>query len=142
MSGGAEKTRILFLDDVRTPNTEGLDQQGGFAEITIVRSFDEAVEAVRSLPRFDKWSLDHDLGLLLVEHPDHDPSLIECAVELPHAKTGMDFLRWAEREARHKWPWGRVHVHSANPVGRENMRAFVACVERHHFGIRVPEVSR
>jgi len=131
----AEPLRILFLDDVRTPNAIGLEHRDGVTHITVVRSFDAAVEAVRDNPHFDLWYLDHDLGLQFVENPDHDPSLIETAVELPYAKTGYDFLVWAADHAQHRWPWNKVHVHSANIVGRRRMLSFIGDIERRHFGL-------
>lgn len=125
--------RILFLDDVRYPAAIGLSAEA--ADITVVRSCEAAIEAVQNNPKFDLWFLDHDLGLVLNENSGHDPSLITTATELPHAKTGYDFLRWAAEHGRGKWPWNRVHVHSMNIVGKRRMMNLILDVERGHFGV-------
>lgn len=111
--------RVLFLDDVRNP---GLDFIG--AEMTIARTVEEALIAVGSKPTFDVWTLDHDLGLA----PKEKGGLVLGVEERP-APSGFDFLKAVVRFHPEKWP-SKVLVHSANPVGKENMLAYVAWYER------------
>lgn len=84
----------LWLDDVR-PAPEGWEHVKTAEEAIARFATGEVVAA----------SLDHDLG----------PS---------DAGTGYDVLCWIERAmAEHAWygPLPRLHVHSANPVGRARM---------------------
>lgn len=106
--------RILYLDDIRNP-PEFVN-----ADYTVVRSFKEACDVVSKESKFDLWDLDHDLGV----EKDRD-GLWRAA------PTGMDFLKWASHNALDKWPKNFVSVHSANPVGRENMESLIRNVEKH-----------
>lgn len=102
---------VFFLDDKRNPNYKTGDTY------IVARSYSEAIDIIDSYPaNWDVWTLDHDLG--------DDPKA--------HSKlTGYDFLKWAAENALTKWPRANVRVHSANPVGRKNMEAFIAQVEKH-----------
>lgn len=84
----------LWLDDVR-PAPDGW---------THVKTAEEAIAALAT-GMVEAASLDHDLG----------PS---------DAGTGYDVLVWVEKAmAERAWygPLPRLHVHSANPVGRNRM---------------------
>jgi hypothetical protein len=94
-------TYTLFLDDVRDPTP-------GLVNVLLVRNVQEAKTAVLikyGVP--DVLSLDHDLG-------ENEP-------------TAMEFLHWLiERHLDGHLDLNAVKavtVHSANPVGAENLRA-------------------
>jgi len=95
---------IFYLDDVRDPNRHPVSEN-----YIVVRTLEQAKAIIEANAPFPMWSLDHDLG-------GND--------------TGMDFLKWAAEHALDKWPKGKIGVHSANPVGAENMRSFITQVER------------
>lgn len=91
----------MFIDDVRNPPD---------GEWIVCRSTDEALEKVRSLGFPDLISFDHDLG---------------------GEDTTMVFLR---RLVNEEWdgisPPPDYTIHSANPVGVENIRAFMESWKR------------
>ena len=92
-----KKMKKLYLDDIRTPKTEGWE---------IVRSYDEFVEWIETNGVPDEVSLDHDLG--------------------EFKKTGYDCAKYLMNYCYHNGlPSPEVNVHSANPVGRENIEAYV-----------------
>lgn len=93
----------LWLDDVR-PAPDGWEH---------VFTAPEAV-ALFASGMVEEASLDHDLG----------PS---------DAGTGYDVLVWIEKAmGSHAWygPLPKIHVHSANPVGRKNMHAAIESIGR------------
>lgn len=88
----------LFLDDIRVPKDE-YDY--------VARSYSDAVHIVRTLKRIPNFiSFDHDLG-------DTD--------EL----SGYDFAKWlvsVDLDGQYLFPSDfSFNVHSANPVGAENI---------------------
>jgi hypothetical protein len=83
----------FFLDDVR-------DCPDGYA---LARTYRDAIDMLSRNPRFEIWSLDHDLG---------------------GRKTGLDFLKWVMAVLpKHRLP-DEILVHSANIVGSERMIQF------------------
>jgi hypothetical protein len=106
----ADQGWILFLDDIRNPKfvydeTLSLDSECWFTKWTVARSSEEAKRLVLEKGMPTLMSLDHDLG-----GPD----------------TSIDFLSWLAREY---WDGEsavpRFKVHSANPEGSKNIRAFM-----------------
>lgn len=94
----------LYLDDIRVPQTEGWD---------IVRNYDEFVFWVRLNGVPDEVSFDHDLG---------DDNV----------KTGYDAAKWLGQYCIEKnilFP--KWNVHSANPVGKANIEAYIQNVIKH-----------
>ena len=96
----------MFLDDIRHPKTDGW---------VLCRSFDDAVSTIESYGCFPAYiSFDHDLG---VARRDGD------------TKSGYDFAKWlVEQEMNGKFlfPEGfAFNVHSANPVGKENIEKYL-----------------
>lgn len=83
----------LYLDDIRNPKTEGW---------TIVRNHEEFVEFININGLPEEVSFDHDLG--------------------ENKKTGYDCAKWL---CEYCWTNGLPvpdwNVHSANPVGRDNI---------------------
>lgn len=87
----------LFLDDIRTPKSEGF---------VIARSVDEAINLIKQKGFPSYMSLDHDLG-----------------EDVP---TGYDFVKWIVSEYMDKdLPQFEFNIHSANPVGAENMKGLL-----------------
>lgn len=106
---------ILFLDDLRFPEDVRY-AYGSYKDLVICRSMDDAVWAVKQygLPVF--VSFDHDLADVHYIIGDGE-------------KTGFTFAKWfcdyiMDNEL--ELPDGfAFHVHSANPVGAENIRAYM-----------------
>lgn len=100
----------VFLDDVRSGPKNETDEWGishsDWNAWVICRSIVQVKELlVKEL--INDLSLDHDLG-----------------ENLP---TGYDLLCWMERQDT--WPKGMVIVHSANPIGRQQMESVI----RRHY---------
>lgn len=97
----------LYLDDIRIPQTEGWD---------IVRSYDEFVGWIEKNGLPDEVSFDHDLADV-----HYDPSTQIQGFEY-HETTGYDAAKWL---CGYCWtnglPIPKWNVHSANPVGRDNI---------------------
>lgn len=105
----------LWLDDVREP------WKYGYVGCMWVKT---AAEAIKELAtgKYDFASLDHDLA------PEHYPWLEKTPEDYVDA-TGYDVVKWLEEHPEF-WPARGTCVHSANPVGRENMLVVV----RAHYG--------
>lgn len=95
----------VYMDDIRHgPDNSGY--YGGYfvddwANWIIVRGIDN-VKQLLELGIVDKLSLDHDMG---------------------GDQTGYDLTKWM---AEHScWPKGDIIIHSANPVGAENMKCTI-----------------
>jgi hypothetical protein len=96
--------RKLYLDDIRTPRTEGWD---------IVRSYDDFVAWIRLNDIPDEVSFDHDLG----ENTE---------------KTGYDAAKWLGAQCLlTDTPFPKWNVHSANPVGKANIESYIQNVIKH-----------
>jgi hypothetical protein len=94
----------LYLDDIRIPQTEGWD---------IVRNYDDFVYWIRLNGVPDEVSFDHDLG----ENTE---------------KTGYDAVKWLGHYCiSENIPFPKWNVHSANPVGKANIEAYIQNVIKH-----------
>ena len=94
----------LYLDDIRIPQTEGWD---------IVRNYDEFVFWIRLNGVPDEVSFDHDLGDNTTE-------------------TGYSAAKWLGQHCIEKdIPFPKWNVHSANPVGKANIEAYIKNVIKH-----------
>lgn len=111
----------LFLDDVRTLDMVWPDWSKpiGFPSLewVVVRSYTEAIALMKNRGCPDFMSFDHDLEL------DHYTGY-KAGV---NGFTGMDVARWmVERDLDSQGdfipPSFGFYVHSANPVGAENIR--------------------
>ena len=86
----------LWLDDERRPPSDEWDW---------ARTFLSAIELILThRVIYDEFSLDHDLS-------EHEP-------------TGYDFIRWVAISRPDLLP-RIIRIHSANPVGAENMQHVV-----------------
>lgn len=98
-----ESAWSLYLDDIRMPKYPGF---------TIARNVDEAKRLIKKKGFPSYMSLDHDLG-------EGEP-------------TGHDFVKWIVNEYMDKdLPEFEFVVHSANPVGKENMETLLNNFIRH-----------
>jgi hypothetical protein len=91
----------LYIDDERTPSTDH--------EWVVVRSYNEAIDYLEANPCPSYISFDHDLG---------------------DSPTGKDIATWMVRRDLNCEPGNdyiptdfQFNVHSANPVGRDNIKA-------------------
>lgn len=91
----------LYLDDLRIPKSTGW---------TIVRNFEEFAEHILKYGLPAEMSLDHDLG-----------------EDIP---SGYDCVKWL---VEHEYDLRNVeiNVHSANPVGKENMEYLIYNWRKH-----------
>jgi len=100
-----EKTQLvkLYLDDIRDPKNNGW---------IVLRSYDEFIDWIDKNGLPDEISLDHDLG--------DDKT-----------KTGYDVAKWI---GQYCWdnglPIPNWNVHSANPVGRDNITQLLKSYEK------------
>ena len=131
-----EKVKI-YLDDVRTP----VDPSW-----IVVRSYDEFVQKINTigLENIELISLDHDLG---------DTAMNEWLYGVTKnysinydnitEKTGMDCTKWLvdefynvhpeylemaradKKRTTPYFPFPKVYVHSANPIGSANMMGYI-----------------
>jgi hypothetical protein len=119
------KQKKLYLDDVRTPKSDGWD---------IVRSYDEFVNYIEINGVPDEISFDHDLSR---EHTKYffdngghknPPNPLEGKFE---EKTGYDAAKWL---CDYCWtngiPLPKCNVHSANPVGSDNIKFLLKNFEK------------
>lgn len=118
--------KILWLDDIRDPfkNLEGKVPQREGATIYWVKSFEEFVAWIKKEGLPEIISFDHDLA---DEH--YDPS-----ADFYKEKTGMSCAAWLIGYCiDHKVDLPICYVHSANPVGAENIRMLLSNYSLHNF---------
>ncbi len=110
------KIRKLYLDDVRTPNTEGWE---------IVRTYEDFVSWITENGLPDEVSFDHDLADV-----GYDPNTLKETFKY-REKTGYDAAKWL---CDYCWTNGLPvpdwNVHSANPVGRDNIISILSTFEK------------
>lgn len=90
----------IFLDDIREP---------GSSDWKIVRSAEQAIELLKT-GLVTEISFDHDLGNDLTGYH------VACFIEQGAFEQRLAPMIW--------------HVHSANPVGRENIKRAMKSAER------------
>ena len=108
--------RKLYLDDVRIPQSEGWE---------IVRSYDDFVKWIQENGLPDEVSFDHDLADVF-----YDPTTQKQGFKY-HETTGYDAAKWL---CEYCWgnglPIPTWNVHSANPVGRDNINSILKSFEK------------
>ena len=106
----------LYLDDVRNPKTEGW---------TVVRNYEEFVKHIEIYGLPEEVSFDHDLAEV-----HYDP-ITQQEGFVYHEKTGYDCAKWL---CDYCWtngiPIPTWNVHSANPVGRDNIIQLIENFEK------------
>lgn len=97
-----KELKKIYLDDIRNPKSEGWE---------IIRNFDDFVNLINEFGIPDEISFDHDLG--------------------ENEKTGYDCAKWL---CEYCWtngiPIPAWNVHSANPVGRDNIVQLIQNYEK------------
>jgi hypothetical protein len=111
--------KVLWLDDLRDPS------QGQFKiwlnlafgenlDVTWVKDYDEFVKYFKKNEMPYAISFDHDLGNELTDHPELNE------------KTGLDCAKWiVDYCMNNAVRLPKYFVHSANPVGRENIQSYL-----------------
>lgn len=106
----------LYLDDIRIPKTKGWD---------IVRTHEDFVEWIEKNGLPEEVSFDHDLAEI-----SYDPSTQIESFKY-YEKTGYDSAKWL---CDYCWtnglPIPKWNVHSANPVGRDNIKQLMENFEK------------
>lgn len=108
----------LYLDDIRIPKTDGW---------IIVRSYDEFVNWIKENGVPDEISFDHDLADV-----HYDPSTWVQGFKY-HEKTGYDAAKWLCTYCfENSLPFPKWNVHSANPVGSQNIISLLTSFEERY----------
>ena len=106
----------LYLDDIRIPKTEGWD---------IVRTYEDFVGWIEKNGLPEEVSFDHDLAEI-----HYDPKTYTESFKYEE-KTGYDAAKWM---CDYCWtnglPIPKWNVHSANPVGRDNIKHLMENFEK------------
>jgi hypothetical protein len=125
----------LYLDDVRTPKDDNWQ---------VVRNYDEFVAHIKmnGLDNYEIISLDHDLGdTAMREYYNNVSPNYTLDYNNIQEKTGLHCAKWLVNEFYNinpKWsklardvkkgkpfPFPKVYVHSANPIGSANMMGYI-----------------
>ncbi len=111
----------LYLDDVRTPNSENW---------TVVRNYDEFVSHImlNGLENYEVISLDHDLGEeSMYEYYTNVKNNFTLNYDnIVNEKTGMDCAKYLVAKSMEKGiPLPQIYIHSANPIGSANMMGYI-----------------
>jgi hypothetical protein len=105
----------LYLDDIRFPKTTGWD---------IVRSYEEFIDYINKNGTKDLFiSFDHDLADIHYDYPDSNVlNFGEYSENENRERTGYDCAKWlCDYCLINELPIPNWNVHSANPVGKENI---------------------
>lgn len=115
----------LYLDDVRNPKSEGW---------IIVRNYEDFIKFIEENGLPEEISFDHDLArehtLFFMNNGgfDNPPDPMNTQFE---TKTGYDCAKWL---CDYCWtnglPLPNWNVHSANPVGRDNIVQILQSFEK------------
>lgn len=112
--------KMIYLDDVRTPNDK---------EWIVVRNYEDFVSNVMyyGLENIEVISLDHDLGdSAMVEYYNNVKDNYTLDYNNIHEKTGYDCCKWLVSESMSKnIPLPQIYIHSANPIGSGNMMGYI-----------------
>jgi hypothetical protein len=125
----------LYLDDVRTPKDDNWQ---------VVRNYDEFIAHIKmnGLDNYEIISLDHDLGdTAMREYYNNVSPNYTLDYNNIQEKTGLHCAKWLVNEfynVNPKWsklardvkkgkpfPFPKVYVHSANPIGSANMMGYI-----------------
>lgn len=119
----------IYLDDVRTPESPNNEWVEGIPEWTVVRSYDEFINAVTEigLENIEVISLDHDLGpSAMAEYYKNVHPNFKLDYDNISEKTGYDVAKWLVNECiRLDIKMPEVYTHSANPIGSANIMGYI-----------------
>ena len=122
------KKLMIYLDDVRTP----VDADNW----VVVRSYDEFVNKVMEvgLKNIELVSLDHDLGdTAMNEYFNNVSPNYSLDYNNIQEKTGYDCAKWlVEYCSENGLPMPTYLIHSANPVGSQNIRFILENYTKKH----------
>ena len=123
----------LYLDDVRTPNSENWK---------VVRNYDEFVSHImlNGLENYEVISLDHDLGEeSMYEYYTNVKNNFTLNYDnIVNEKTGMDCAKYLVAKSMEKGiPLPQIYIHSANPIGSANMMGYI---NNYFRNCKLPEV--
>lgn len=119
------KKYLLFIDDERSFTDKFVVDNYSHLypkdiEVYTARTAQQAIQIVEKLGMCSFVSYDHDLGIL-ANLLDKDEN-IEYYVD----HTVMTFLKWLSKTYWHPgMPIPEYAIHSANPIGRANIKAFM-----------------
>ena len=135
---GLGKNKVLWLDDLRNPylDIEGrVPKVGGTVEWVL--NYEQFVQWIEKFGLPDIISFDHDLADEHYTPPEywHDYEVSKKYQESQdyQEKTGMDCAKWLVEycmDNQEKLP--TFYVHSANPVGADNIRGLLENYIKHH----------
>jgi hypothetical protein len=113
----------LYLDDIRNPKTDGW---------TIVRNYEDFINYIEVNGIPDEISFDHDLGDDVArDKVENGISKKKARLEKKETKSGYDCAKWL---CNYCWtnglPIPSWNVHSANPVGRDNIIQILKSFEK------------
>jgi len=113
----------LYLDDIRNPKGDGWE---------IVRNYDDFVQFINENGLPDEISFDHDLGDdIKKESSIYDLFENQYTESKKESKSGYDCAKWL---CNYCWtnglPIPSWNVHSANPVGRDNIIQILKSFEK------------
>ena len=106
----------LYLDDVRNPQSEGW---------IVLRTYEDFVKWITENGIPDEISFDHDLAEITYDSQTGRESFRY------YEKTGYDAAKWlCEYCWNNGLPIPTWNVHSANPVGRDNIKQLIQNFEK------------
>ena len=114
----------LYLDDIRIPQTEGWN---------IIRNYDDFVAWIRLNGVPDEVSFDHDLGEDVAKAKvEAGMSKRKAREQKKETKSGYDAAKWLGEYCLDKnIPFPKWNCHSANPIGKANIEAYISNVIKH-----------
>ena len=118
----------LFLDDIRDPKDVMYYIQNNiyWQDWFIVRDYDEFVLWIESNGLPDLISFDHDLA---DEHYTHPTDIVNYPYK---EKTGFECAKWlVEYCEDNELKLPECMVHSANPIGADNINTYLKNVKKH-----------
>lgn len=130
----------LFLDDIRQPVDASnyilpvaLRNQYRLEPWVVVRSIKQFVDYIQEHGIPAKVSFDHDLSQdhYHISFRDWD---LDVSIREMFDDTGYDAAKWLCAYCkRHDIPLPECYVHSANPVGRENIKRYLENFKKHGY---------
>ena len=122
----------LYLDDIRTPKDTYPHTTLG--EWIIVRNYDEFVNVIEKLGLPFMVSFDHDLAHEHYRQSMYNPDRHYTNYYTDGTfkeKTGFEAAKWlVEYCMNHNLSLPKWNVHSANPIGAENIESYLLSYEK------------
>lgn len=121
---------LLWLDDIRNPHIDNWLRDyapqfsNGEGGVVWVKNFDGFVNHIKNSGMPDMISFDHDLGEDIArEKVNMGVNKKIARKQKKEAKSGYDCAKWlVDHCLDNQLPIPHFGVHSANPVGAENIR--------------------